>query len=139
MNAQSHAGAVILCLDDQATALELEIRKRLLETAGYAVLATTRPHEALKMFRDNRVNLVLAEQISSKLGGSFTVAAMKSLKADLPIAIYSADWEPSPEHMRFADAFITKLVSASELLSTIEGLLVATMPLDSPSSGATHI
>jgi DNA-binding NtrC family response regulator len=128
VNAQSHARAVILCLDDQATALELEIRKRLLETAGYAVLATTRPHEALKMFRDNRVNFVLAEQISSRLGGSFTLAAMKRLKPDLPIAIYSADWEPSPEHMRFADVWVSKLVSANEFFRAIENLLAKTPP-----------
>jgi hypothetical protein len=34
---------------------------------------------------------------------------MKMLKPEVPVAIYSADWEASPEHMRFADACVPVL------------------------------
>jgi DNA-binding NtrC family response regulator len=120
MNTQRHSQPVILCIDDQKTALELNIRKRMLETAGYRVLTATRAHKALEIFRENHVDLVLTEQVgSSTFTDSFTLAAMKMLKPDVPIAIYSADLEASPEHMRFADTFITKLVAVDELLCTI--------------------
>jgi hypothetical protein len=48
---------------------------------------------------------------------------MKSLKPDVPVAIYSADWAALPGEMRFADIFLTKLVSIDDLLCTIEELL----------------
>ncbi len=123
MNYQGRSRAVILNLDDRETALELNIRRRVLETAGYRVLSTTDAQKALEVFRDNHVDLVLTEQVAPALPGAFTLAAMKILKPEVPIAIYSADWEASPEHMRFADIFITKLVSVDEFLNTIERLL----------------
>ena len=60
----------------------MELRKRMLETAGFAVLATSKPHNALKMLRENSIDLVLTEQIQS-----FILAAMKALRPDVPIAI----------------------------------------------------
>ncbi len=119
MNYQGYSRPVVLCLDDQATALELEIRKRVLETAGYGVVTTTGGHKALETFRDNHVDLVLSEQVVPV----FTLAVIKMMKPEVPIAIYSAYWEAPTECMRFADAFITKLVSVDELLCTIECLL----------------
>ncbi len=113
---------VLLCIDDQPQALE--IRKRLLERAGYRVLTTTSAHQALELFRANDVDLVLAEHIApSSIDGPTLAAAMKLLKPYVPVAIYSADIQPSPEDLRFADAFITKLISVGELLRTIERLL----------------
>lgn len=123
MNAHRHSRPVILCIDDEEMALELKVRKRVLESAGYTVLTTTNPQKALEIFRENHVDLVLTEQLAPTPHGSFTLAAMKMLKNDVPIAIYSAHWEESPEYMRFADVFVTKLVSVEELLSTIERLL----------------
>ncbi len=118
MNTQRHSQRMILCIDDQAAGLELEIRKRVLETARYRVLTAKRAHEAMEIFRENHVDLILTEQVES-----FTLAAMKMRKPNVPIAIYSADWQASPEHMLFADIFITKLVPVDELLCTIERLL----------------
>ncbi len=123
MNAQRRSQPVILCIDDPRTALELNIRKRVLETAGYRVLTTTTAHEALEIFRDNHVDLVLTEQGLPTFTDGFTLATMKMQKPDVPIVIYSADLAESPEDMPFADAFITKLVSVGELLEAIESLL----------------
>jgi CheY-like chemotaxis protein len=119
-----NARLVILCLDDQATALELEIRKRVLEIAGYRVMTATTGDDALELFRKNRVDLVLTEEIQPV----FTLAAIKVLKPEVTIAIYSAHWEASAEHMRFADVWMSKLVSANEFLRAIENLLVKTPP-----------
>jgi CheY-like chemotaxis protein len=122
MKAPSHSRAVILCIDDQETALGL--RKRVLERAGYKVLTATSAHRALEIFRKNHVDLVLTEHVLPAIVGKTAVAAaMKMLRPEVPVAIYSADLA-EPEDMRFADIFITKLVSVDELLRTIEGLLL---------------
>jgi len=127
MDAPSHLRSVILCVDDEETALE--VRKQVLEMAGYGVLTATSPSQALEIFRNNHVDLVLTEHIEpAALGAGTLAAAMKMLKPEVPIAVYSSDWKESPADMRFADIFITKLVTTDELLSTIQELLAKSPP-----------
>lgn len=128
MNAPGHSHSVILCVDDcvdnQDAEIQLELFQRVLQTAGYRVLTANRPQKALEIFRENHVDLVLTEHIVRRVNGSGTLAAiLKKLKPEVPVAIYSADWAASPDDMRFADLFITKLVPIDELLATIKNLL----------------
>jgi CheY-like chemotaxis protein len=114
--------AVILCVDDHE--LGLRVRKQVLEMAGYRVLTATTAAEALKLFRTNLIDLVLAEHVAPALTNGPTVTeTMKTLKPEVPIAIFSADVSETREDRRFADAFITKLVSVEELLRAIKRLL----------------
>jgi len=72
--------ALILCVDDDRSALEL--RKKLLETNGFAVLATTSATQALKLFRANPVNLVVVgthEHILSAFAGRWDEPKLVSL------------------------------------------------------------
>ena len=121
MNASGDSRSVVLCIDDEANALEL--RKRVLQKTGYRVLTATNADQALEVFRKNPVDVVLTEHIVGNTEASILVAQMKALEPEVPVAIYSADGAVSIEDMRFADLFITKLVSIDELLRTIEGLL----------------
>ena len=124
MNALRHSGAVILCVDDRQTEATLDLLKRVLERAGYCVLATTSTHKAFEIFYKNQVDLVLTEHIQLTAFGVPSIAAkMKSLKPDIPIVIYSADLAEPYGEMRFADIFLTKLVSRNALLCTIDELL----------------
>jgi CheY-like chemotaxis protein len=124
LNGQGHSRPVILCADDKETETQRELFRRVLEIAGYRVLIARSAHQALEIFRENHVDLVLTEHIAHATAGSLALAAtLKRLKPDVPVAIYSADWAESPEDMRFADMFITKLVSVHELLRTIMLLL----------------
>jgi CheY-like chemotaxis protein len=124
MNTLHHSGAVILCIDDRQTEAALDLLKRVLETAGYCVLATTNAQKALEIFDKNQVDLVLTEHIQLTAFGVPSIAAkMKSLKPDIPIVIYSADLAEPYGEMRFADIFLTKLVSRNALLCTIDELL----------------
>jgi CheY-like chemotaxis protein len=123
MNIQGYSRPVILCVDDNETKTERELFKRVLETAGYKVLVARTILKALEIFLRNRVDLVLAEHIApATKGGSALVVTMKKLKPHVPVVIYSADWAESPED-RFADMFISKLVSVHELLRTMMSLL----------------
>jgi CheY-like chemotaxis protein len=115
---------VILCIDDRENKTALELFKRVLETSGYTAFTAGNAHEALEIFHNNPVDLVLTEHIvPTTNGGPPLSASMKRLKPDVPVAIYTADLAESPEEMQFADTFITKLVSIDELLSTIKKLL----------------
>jgi len=130
MNASAHLRPLILCVDDKVSESQLDLFRRVLEIQGYEVLTATGAFAALEIFRKNQVDLVLTEHILV-MSGRTLAATMKRLKPDVPVAIYSADLAESPEDMRFADAFITKLVSIEELFSIIQKLLVkapATMP-----------
>lgn len=121
---EGHSRPLILCVDDTEGKTQRELFRRVLETAGYTVLTTASTREALEIFRNRHVDLVLTEHIPPATTDSTSLAAtMKQMKPHVPIAIYSADWAESPEDMRFADIFITKLVSIDELLRTIMQLL----------------
>jgi CheY-like chemotaxis protein len=124
MNAQGHPRPVILCVDDRENKTALELFKRVLETAGYTALTATSAREALAILHNNQVDLVLTEHIAPAASdGPALSASMKQLKPEVPVAIYTAELAEPPEEMRFADMFITKLVSIEELLSMIGKLL----------------
>ena len=123
MNASAHLRPLILCVDDKVSESQLDLFARVLEVSGYAALTATSGFEALEIFRRNQVDLVLTEHIRVAHAGRTLAATMRTLKPAVPVAIYSADFAESPEDMRFADIFITKLVSIEELLSTILKLL----------------
>ena len=127
MNASGHSRFVVLCIDDQATALEL--RKLVLQKTGYRVLTATSAHHALEIFRENPVDVVLMEDVVGNTGTSALVLQMKTLKPEVPVAIYSAGRAESLEGLSaVADMFITKLVSVDELLRAIEKLLLKVKP-----------
>lgn len=123
MNAPGHSRSVILCVDDKEAEVLLGLFQRVLETAGYSVLTANSVQKALEIFSRNRVDLVLTEHIVSRTSSGTLAAILKKLKPKVPVAIYSADWAASPDDMRFADAFMTKLVPIDELLGTIKKLL----------------
>ena len=123
MQVQCHSRPVILCIDDHE--LGLRIRKKVLEKAGYVALIASTADKALQLFRASHVDLVLTEHVAPAMVDAPTIAAtMKMLKPEVPVAILSADVQPSPEDRRFADAFIIKLVAVDDLLLIIKKLLM---------------
>ena len=86
-------------------------------------------HRALEIFRANPVDLVLTEHVlPAIIGGPALAATMKMLNPEVPVAVLSADLWEWPEDKRFADIFITKLVSVDELLREGEKLLPKVEP-----------
>src|SRR6266850_1191336 len=109
--------ALILCVDDDRSALEL--RKKLLETNGFAVLATTSATQALKLFRANPVNLVVADHLLRNSTGVELAREMKRLKPAVPIVLYSGTQPESSEHV---DCFLLKSEPVAEFLAFIRDL-----------------
>lgn len=119
MDVTTHSRPLILCVDDHQPGLD--VRTRLLEEAGYQVVIARNSRQALGILCEDPVDLVLTEHIVPRSMNGPTLATMKMLKPEVPVAVYSADLE-WPED-KFADVFITKLVPVDELLHMIARLL----------------
>jgi two-component system response regulator CpxR len=112
----------ILCVDDNEQSLS--IRKVLLETRGYRVLAFTRAEEALNRFKEGGVDLVLSDLIMPGLDGSRLVEEIKTLSPQTPAILLSGRVRICDRDTR-ADVFLPKgMYAPAELLERIRLLLV---------------
>ena len=112
--------ATLLCVDDNQTALQ--VRKLVLENAGYSVLVASDSATAMELFSSFAVDLVLSDHVLKGGTGTELAAALKRLKPDVPIAIISGLVD-APEGIGIADLFICKTDSPPEVLQKIAGLL----------------
>lgn len=111
---------VILCIDDAEIALR--VRKLLLVSAGYTVLTAASGGEGLEVFKQNPVELVIADHFLSDKTGAEIAREMKELKPHVPILIVSAAAEAPPD-LQFADGFLSKGEGPDTLLEAIAGML----------------
>jgi two-component system, OmpR family, response regulator CpxR len=112
----------ILCVDDNEQALS--IRKVMLETRGYRVLACTSGEEALERFKKGGVDLILTDLVMPGLDGSRLIDAVKDLSPQTPAILLSGKVRIYDRETR-ADAFLPKgMYAPAELLERIRLLLV---------------
>jgi CheY-like chemotaxis protein len=111
---------LILCIDDADIALR--VRKLLLGHEGYNVLTASSGEDGLELFRQNPIELVIADHFLSGKTGIEIAREMKELRPEVPILIMSAAID-KPEGMEFADGFLAKGESPDVLLDTIAELL----------------
>jgi two-component system, OmpR family, response regulator CpxR len=112
----------ILCVDDNEQALS--IRKILLETRGYRVLACNNGEQALEAFRHGGVDLVLTDLIMPGVDGSRLIDEIKSISPQTPAVLISGRVKIY-ERETLADLFLSKgMYEPAELLERIRLLLV---------------
>ncbi|MFY9648064.1 MAG: response regulator [Terriglobales bacterium] len=112
----------ILCVDDNQQALS--IRKILLETRGYRVLACNSGEQALEAFRCGGVDLVLTDLLMPGVDGSRLIAEVKRVSPQTPTVLISGRTKIY-ERETLADAFLSKgMYEPMELLERIRLLLV---------------
>ena len=112
----------ILCVDDNEQALS--IRKILLETRGYRVLACNSGEMALEAFRRGGVDLVLTDLIMPGVDGAKLIEEIKSLSPQTPAVLISGHTKIY-ERETLADIFLSKgMYEPAELLERIRLLLV---------------
>ena len=112
----------ILCVDDNEQSLS--IRKIMLETRGYRVVACTSGREALQIFQNGGVDLVLSDLVMPDLPGDKLVAAMKDLSPETPAILFSGKIKIYEKDTR-ADVFLPKgMYAPVELLERIRTLVV---------------
>jgi len=120
MGSSSLARPLVLCIDDAEIALR--VRKLLLVDAGYEVLTAASGEEGLETFKEQAVDLVIADHFLTDKTGAEIASEMKQLKPEVPILIVSAAAE-APSGLDYVDGFLSKGEGPDALLETIARLL----------------
>jgi CheY-like chemotaxis protein len=112
----------ILCVDDNEQLLS--IRKVILETRGYRVLAANDARGALEMFGHGGVDLVLSDLVMPEVDGAEFIDRIKQLSPETPAVLFSGKIKIYERDTR-ADVFLPKgMYAPAELLERIRVLLV---------------
>ena len=112
----------ILCVDDNEQALS--IRKIMLETRGYRVLACNNGESALEAFRRGGVDLLLTDLIMPGLDGSRLIEEVKNISPQTPAVLISGRVKIYERDSQ-ADVFLPKgMYEPVDLLEKIRLLLV---------------
>jgi two-component system, OmpR family, response regulator CpxR len=112
----------ILCVDDNEQALS--IRKIMLETRGYLVLACNSGELALVAFRRGGVDLVLTDLIMPGVDGTRLIEEVKRVSPQTPAILISGRSKIYERETR-ADVFLPKgMYEPMDLLERIRLLLV---------------
>ena len=112
----------ILCVDDNEQ--NLSIRKVILETRGYRVVACNNGQDALAAFHQGGIDLVLSDLIMPGLDGTELIAHIKNEAPCLPAILFSGKIKVYEKDTR-ADVFLPKgMYAPAELLERIRTLLV---------------
>lgn len=109
---------VILCVDDNEQ--ELSVLKFMLSTNGYRVVSATTGQEAISLFADTPVDLVLADYAMPQMNGKQLVERLKGIAAHVPM-ILLGDPQTMASEIHAADALLAKKnCSPQELLERIK-------------------
>ncbi|HZR30283.1 MAG TPA: response regulator [Terriglobales bacterium] len=112
----------ILCVDDNEQSLS--IRKVMLETRGYRVIACNNAQDALEAFRKGSVDLVLTDLIMPGVDGTRLIDEIKAISPTTPAVLFSGKIKIYDRDTR-ADVFLPKgMYAPAELLERIRLLLV---------------
>ena len=111
---------LILCIDDDE--ISLRVRKLLLVSVGLTVLTANSAEGGFELFKQNPIELVIADHFLSGKTGAEIAKEMKELKPEVPILILSAAAE-TIDGLEFADGFLAKGEPPQVVLDTIAQLL----------------
>jgi two-component system response regulator CpxR len=95
----------ILCVDDNEQALS--VRKFMLETRGYRILASLVPEEAIELFRQGGIDLVLSDLTMPRMDGNELARRMKEITPEVPILLISGSVK-AYERATCGDCFLPK-------------------------------
>jgi len=112
----------ILCVDDNEQSLS--IRKIMLETRGYRVIACSSGQEALEEFKKGGIDLVLSDLVMPGIDGHALIEQIKTLSPHTPAILFSGKIKIYDRDLR-ADVFLPKgMYAPIELLEKIRVMLI---------------
>ena len=115
----------ILIVDDSA--LSRRTLRRILESAGYAVVEADEGLSALEVSFLEKPSLVLLDLVMKGMYGLDVLIKLREIDADVPVVIASADIQSSTRKMvdaAGARGFITKPFVSEEVLSVVSAALL---------------
>ncbi len=112
---------LILCIDDEA--LGLQIRKTVLERAGYRVMTAMDGPTGLNIFVKESVDAVVLDYAMPGMSGLEVAAEMRRLRRAVPILLLSAYVNLPPETAGMVDLMILKGDGPDVLLAKVQEAL----------------
>jgi CheY-like chemotaxis protein len=110
-----------LCIDDEA--LGLQIRKAVLERAGYNVLTAVDGPTGLSLFRGNPIDGVVLDYYMPEMDGGAVAETMRRERPEVPIMLLSAYINLPTEVVTLADVTLLKGEGPLELLDKLRQML----------------
>ena len=120
-NCMKRRSNLVLCVDDER--IGLEVRKILLERAGYRVLTASDGATGLAIFRAEPVEAVVLDYSMPGMHGGEIAIQMRQAKPQIPILLLSAYIGLAPEVTSVVDLYMTKGEGAPVLLEKLGILL----------------
>jgi CheY-like chemotaxis protein len=112
----------ILCVDEDERSLS--IRKVMLQTRGYRVVACSDPTHAVEAMKSGGIDLILADLVMPKLSGGKIVDQLKMISPTTPAIVFSGAAGACSEET-LADVFLSKSdCSAAQLLDHVRVALI---------------
>jgi CheY-like chemotaxis protein len=109
---------IILCVDDNEQ--ELSVLKFMLATNGYRVISACNGQDAISVFAETPVDLVLADFAMPQMNGCQLVERLKQIASHVPM-ILLGDPQKMAGEMHSADALLAKKnCSPQDLLERIK-------------------
>jgi CheY-like chemotaxis protein len=99
------------------------IRRMLLERVGYSVLTAGTAHEGLALFSHQPVDAVVLDYYLPDVDGARAATAMRLIKPEVPIILFSVQWSLPEETSVVADAVLGKGQNPLGLLNMLDQLL----------------
>ena len=112
---------LVLCVDDEVVGLQ--VRKMILERAGYAVLTAPDGATGLDVFADHPVDAVVLDYAMPGMDGGQVAARMRQQKPHVPILLLSAYMALPQDVTRHVDVYMTKGEGAPMLLEKLNSML----------------
>ena len=113
----------VLCVDDEA--LGLQIRRALLEMAGFKVLTALDGKTAISLFETNAVDVVLLDYLMPEMDGGRVAAAMRAINPKVPILLHSACVDLPQDTVDLVNATLSKGEGPEMLISRLQLLIDA--------------
>jgi CheY-like chemotaxis protein len=113
--------AVLLCIDDELNGLE--VRKMVLQSAGYLVLTAGGGKAGLEILTTHPVDLVILDYAMPEMNGYDVAVEMRRISPGIPILMLSAYFPVPPEVLDVVDAYATKGDSPIQLFELVGALL----------------
>lgn len=112
---------LVLCIDDES--IGLQIRRIVLERAGYQVLTAQDGPSGLEIFSTEPVEVVVLDYAMPGMHGGDVAVRMRQTKPEVPILLLSAYMGLSADVISIVDTYMTKGEGPPVLLEKLSNLL----------------